>query len=110
MANLQMTEQDQRIHELEKKLQVLEFNLLLINLAESRIEFNVYRCDTIELRDEQDDMYWLASRPDMKQYLGKDLRVVVFPWDNRDIVIYEFDVNGAHDARMDVEARMEELK
>jgi hypothetical protein len=100
-------EQAQKI---EKEQQVTEFNNLLAVLAEARFEFEVHRCDTIQLMDENDQLNPIAMIPGVHSHLGEDIRLVIFPWDNTDVVIYEFDPNSAIDARKDVEERLEELK
>lgn len=94
----------------EKEQQVTEFNNLLAVLAEGRFEFEVYRCDYVRLMDENAQLNPIAMIPSIQQHLGKDVRLVIFPWDNTDVLVYEFDPNGAIDARKDVEERLEELK
>ena len=92
-------EQAQKI---EKEQQVTEFNNLLAVLAEARFEFEVYRCDTIQLMDENDQLNPIAMIPGIEQHLGEDIRLVIFPFDNTEVVIYEFDPNGAIEASKDI--------
>jgi hypothetical protein len=43
--------------------------------------------------------------PGIQQYLGEDIRLVIFPFDNTEVVIYEFDPNGAIEASRDIKER-----
>jgi len=82
----------------DEEIQVQEFNKLISQLAKMRWTFEVYKLDMMT----EDDML-VKNVKSMKQYLGQDIRVIYFPVENTEYILYEFDVNGVILAREELE-------
>lgn len=61
-----------------------EFNLLIATLAEMEWEFEVRRCDMIN-----EDSPLATTIPKVKANLGKELRVLIYPYENTEIIVFD---------------------
>jgi len=73
------------------------FTQVITKLVSMRFAFEVHNCQTVPEFDENAVPNLVYMIPSIKQYLGKDILLLIVQLNNTEHVLYEFDENGLFD-------------
>jgi hypothetical protein len=98
MSKLDVTPEEMQILQEGKQAMAKTFAKLVAKLTKMRFEFHVYNCSTLPDVQENDAFTPIMKFKSIQHHLGQDIQVLYVQLNNRELLYYEFDVNGIQDA------------